>query len=487
MSFEKSAEWPLLIMKPTRLFLIELGEEDQLFSSFKARLMSSRKASYEFLEQKLTLPLAQSGGTEMFPFEANSDCALTLLALPAGQLGQHASWFFNLARSRNWTMPVVAVCRVAQPDDVEKLRQLGAADVWTTPFNPDRAIATLLRRGGTAGNDRSEIISLRARLGLGQLVGESQAFVAAIKQVPSIAKYQTCVLLIGETGTGKEVFAHAIHYSGARSDKPFIPVNCGAIPVDLLENEFFGHETGAFTSAGSASRGLLDEADGGTLFLDEVDSLPAMAQVKLLRFLQDGQFRPLGSQRICHSDVRVIAATNINLQEAVESGRFRKDLYYRLNVVTLKLPPLRERGDDVVLLARHFLAKFSAKFGAPTREFSSGALLKLVCHEWPGNVRELENVIQRAIVVADQKTIEARDICTDESNGPVGNQDFRNLKARAIAEFEQSYIRRLLAAHGGNITNAAQAAGKDRRAFWELMRKHRIGTKASSAIRVSPL
>src|SRR5260221_1421706 len=256
---------------------------------------------------------------------------------------------------------------------------------------------------------------LRSTLGLEYIIGESPVFVTLLKQIASIAKHAVSVLILGETGTGKEVFARAIHYCSPRSDRPFIPINCGAIPVDLLENEFFGHESGAFTSANSSRRGVIREADGGTLFLDEVDCLPPLAQVKLLRFLQDGQFRPLGSGSICTADVRVIAASNVDFTEAVESGRFRKDLYYRLNVLALKLPPLRHREDDIVLLARHFLAKYTDKFRARARGFSPEALQKLVYHTWPGNVRELENVIQRAVVMADHAVLQADHICIGDA------------------------------------------------------------------------
>jgi transcriptional regulator with PAS, ATPase and Fis domain len=340
--------------------------------------------------------------------------------------------------------------------------------------------------GLEAFHENPGVAKLSARLGLAQIIGESPPFLTAVKQIPLVAKYQACVLLLGETGTGKEVFARAIHYHSPRSDKPFIPVNCGAIPVDLVENEFFGHESGAFTSANCSRRGLLSEADGGTLFLDEVDCLPLMAQVKLLRFLQDGQFRALGSERACTSDVRVVAASNTNLLDSAKSGRFRKDLFYRLNVITVKLPPLRERLEDVGLLARHFLAKYSAKFGAPAREFTCDALQKLLSHNWPGNVRELENVVQRAVVIAGQLLIDAEHIYIGDAEAPKEHQSFRCMKAKAVAEFEQTFVRRLLLAHGGNITRAAQAAGKDRRAFWELMRKHQIEAKRSFELAIVP-
>lgn len=339
-----------------------------------------------------------------------------------------------------------------------------------------RSLSSLDRPGNTTD---PRVAQLRSTLGLDHIIGESPVFVALLSQIVSIAKHDVCVLILGETGTGKEVFARAIHYCSERSGKPFIPVNCGAIPVELLENEFFGHESGAFTSANCSRRGIIKEADGGTLFLDEVDCLPPFAQVKLLRFLQDGQFRPLGSGSACSADVRVLAASNANFQEILESGRMRKDLYYRLNVLSMQLPPLRERDGDIILLARHFLAKYAGKFKVQAREFSAGSLQKLLCHPWPGNVRELENVIQRTVVLADHAIIEPADIPIGSPDSKFEPQDFQHLKAKAIDHFEQGYIRRLLLIHDGNITKAAQAAGKDRRAFWELMRKHKITARPS--------
>jgi two-component system response regulator GlrR len=340
-----------------------------------------------------------------------------------------------------------------------------------------RSLASLDRPGDTA--DRP-IAQLHSRLGLDHIIGESPTFVALLKQIASVAKHDVCVLILGETGTGKEVFARAIHYCSERSSKPFIPVNCGAIPVDLLENEFFGHESGAFTSANCPRRGIIKEADGGTLFLDEVDCLPPFAQVKLLRFLQDGQFRPLGSASICSADVRVVAASNANFKEILESGRLRKDLYYRLNVLSMQLPPLREREGDIVLLARHFLAQYASKFKVAARDFSTAALQKLIYYHWPGNVRELENIVQRAVVLADHKTIGPDDIPIGDRESKLEEQSFQQLKARAIDQFEQSYVRKLLVIHEGNITKAAHAAGKDRRAFWELMRKHNITARPAA-------
>jgi len=253
-------------------------------------------------------------------------------------------------------------------------------------------------------------LGVRASVSLKQLVGESPALLAEIKKIPPVARCDATVLIGGETGTGKEMFARAIHHLSPLCAKPFVPVNCGAIPVELVENELFGRESGAFTSANSAAVGLLQETDGGSLFLDEVDCLPLLAQVKLLRFLQEREFRPLGANKPCHVDVRVIAASNVNLDEAVQKGRFREDLYFRLNVIVLVLPPLRHRKEDIPLLARHFIAKYASAFGAPTKDLTLSVRQKLMLHDWPGNIRELENVSERSLILGSERVLGVEDI-----------------------------------------------------------------------------
>jgi DNA-binding NtrC family response regulator len=281
-------------------------------------------------------------------------------------------------------------------------------------------------------------------------------------------------LIVGETGTGKELCARAIHHLSPRADHPFVPVNCGAIPVDLVENELFGHESGAYTSANTSVTGLVQQAEGGTLFLDEIDCLPPSAQVKLLRFLQDKEFRPLGGQKVRKADLRVVAATNAEPHEAVEKGRMRQDLYYRLSGLTLNLPPLRKRVGDVPLLARHFEAKFTEEFAKPSKEFAPAAMQKLLSYPWPGNVRELENVVQATVILCEHSAIQPEDIRLRSSAGSHTPETFRAFKARTIAELERSYFCSLLAAHHGNVTKAAAAAGIARQAAQHLMRKHRL-------------
>ncbi|MBU6402239.1 MAG: sigma-54 dependent transcriptional regulator [Verrucomicrobia bacterium] len=306
------------------------------------------------------------------------------------------------------------------------------------------------------------------------MLGESPVFVHAIRQIPKLARCDASVFILGETGTGKEMCARAIHHLGSRAEHPFIPVNCGAIPAELVENELFGHAAGAFTGASSAVAGLIQDAEGGTLFLDEIDSLPLPTQVKFLRFLQDQEYRPLGARKSCQANLRIIAASNTDLEAMVRAGRFRADLFYRLSILPLKLPPLRERQEDIPLLARHFVVKHAQAFSLPVKELSQPAMERLMAYGWPGNVRELENIVTRAMLLSEQPRITGQDICLPDPVVERGEMTFKALKAQAVAAFETGCIRRLLALNNGNISRAARAAGKNRRAFWQLMRKHHI-------------
>ncbi|MCI0693344.1 sigma-54 dependent transcriptional regulator [candidate division KSB1 bacterium] len=296
-----------------------------------------------------------------------------------------------------------------------------------------------------------------------------------------ISPCEVPVLICGETGTGKELFARAIHYLSPRSSKPFIPINCAAIPAELFENELFGHVKGAFTGATVRQEGIIQAAAGGTLFLDEIDSIPLIMQAKLLRFLEEKEFKPLGLNRIAKADVRIVSAARNDLRKKAQEGAFRDDLFYRLNVVSLLLPPLRERAGDIPLLAEHFLQKYSAQLFKPVTGFDPGVLSVLTQYNWPGNIRELENAIYHAVAVCHSSTIQVHDLNlphlhTTESKPPA--QSFKEAKAGVIATFERQFITRLLIEHGGNISRAARAAHKHRRAFGELVKKYRIDPQA---------
>jgi DNA-binding NtrC family response regulator len=320
-------------------------------------------------------------------------------------------------------------------------------------------------------------------LHFGALVGQSECFVRAIKNIPPLAQSDATVLICGETGTGKELFARAIHYHSPRQNKAFIPVNCAAVPDHLFENEIFGHIKGAFTDASSSERGLIAEAEGGTLILDEVDTLSPSAQAKLLRFLQNGEYRPLGSSRTLSSDVRIIAAGNTDLFDRVKAKLFREDLYFRLNALSVTIPPLRERMKDIVHLCNHFLTQYAQEHDTERRGISSEAVRKLMAYGWPGNVRELEGLILRALVLTASKILQPEDInLPQQSSRPQQeNTLLRQAKSDMIQNFELSYLTKLLAAHRGNITHAAKASGKQRRALQRLIRKYDLRPRSFRA------
>lgn len=384
----------------------------------------------------------------------------------------------HLAAGINKGTPIAVLVEEPDPAGLIELLRVGASDFFIPPLRAIDVFPRLTRLLEQTHRNKLLVETMKEQLGLKRLIGESPAFLAEIKKIPLISKCGASVLILGETGTGKEVCARAIHYLSPQTDKPFVPINCGAIPVELVENELFGHQGGAFTGARASQQGLIEEADGGTLFLDEVDCLPMLAQVKLLRFLHDGEYRPLGSTKARRAVVRIIAATNVDLEKAVDEGKLRRDLYYRLNIVQLTLPPLRERADDIPLLARHFLATYASEFGKKIADFAPDALQRLAAHDWPGNVRELEHAVQRAVVLSEHNIIHARDLSLPSATSAPPNESLREAKARVVGQFEKSYIKSLLRAYRGNITRAAQAAGKNRRAFWQLIRKYRIDVES---------
>ena len=322
-----------------------------------------------------------------------------------------------------------------------------------------------------------------SRITVANLIGCSPAFQEAVELIRHIAETDAPVLIEGETGTGKEVAARAIHYSGSRQARAFVAVNCGALPEHLIENELFGHTRGAYTDARAPQPGLVALADGGTLFLDEVESLCARGQVALLRFLQDLRYRPLGAQREEHANVRIIAATNVSLWELVLARQFRSDLYYRLQILLLRLPPLRERTGDPGVLASHFVNVFGARYGWPRRRLAWDSIVALDRYHWPGNVRELENLVHRALLLTSDPVVSvperwlADDPAAARTPQPAGDcfdLSLMEAKARVLDQFERVYLSRALAQAGGNVSDAARRSGKERRAFGKLLKKHSI-------------
>ncbi len=305
------------------------------------------------------------------------------------------------------------------------------------------------------------------------VVGRSAPFGEVVDRVARLADYDVPVLIEGETGTGKDVIARLLHYLSARAGRPFVPVNAGALPDSLFEKELFGHMAGAFTDAKGGAKGLVEAAQSGTLFLDEIDTLSPHGQVALLRFLQDGSYRRVGATRDQIADVRVVTATNSDPLSLVESGRVRLDLYYRLSGITVRIPPLRERPDDIIPLAEHFLAELKAR-RRTARAYRLGSELCawLLGQRWPGNVRELRSTVEHCFIMSDSEVLtppRGRAAGTPAKPGPSG---FREAKARAVSAFERSYLERLMRQHRGNVTRAALAAGKERKAFSRLLRKY---------------
>ncbi|AUT75532.1 hypothetical protein C2L64_44955 [Paraburkholderia hospita] len=323
-----------------------------------------------------------------------------------------------------------------------------------------------------------------------RLIGNASAFRRAIADLPSIARSSAPVLVCGETGTGKELIARAIHYFGARSEFPFVPVNCGAFAENLLEDELFGHERGAFTDARNHRTGLIVQADGGTIFLDEVDALPLKAQVDLLRVLQEGTLRAIGSNRERKVDIQIVAATNVPLKDLLQRGDFRHDLYYRLAVFVVHLPPLRDRRDDIAPLAHHFLCKHTPA-GNPQLQLSREALSAMQLWPWPGNVRELENAIIRGIHLARSDLIGLSDLqlyptepaepcpIADEWQPDVADtRPLVVLKRQLLEGFERRYLSHLLTQHDGNVSRVAKAAGKERRDMGRLLQKYKLDPRS---------
>jgi DNA-binding NtrC family response regulator len=309
-------------------------------------------------------------------------------------------------------------------------------------------------------------------------VGESAAHRRLLSALERVAGTDAEILITGESGVGKELYARHAHEHSRRAARPFVAVNCGSIPGELLENELFGHVGGAFTGASSRADGLVGQAEGGTLLLDEVDALAPRNQVKLLRFVQEKEYRRLGEPRLRRADVRIIAATNADLVEATVQGNFREDLLFRLRVVPIHVPPLRERPEDVVPLFEAFAGRYAEEYQLPRPILAPAALERMRAYSWPGNVRELENCVRCLTCLQLTRPAEPGDLpLLDEVRPRATNLvkgDFRRAKAALIDEFEKSYLESALADSDGNIAKAARTAGKPRRAFFELMRKHNI-------------
>ncbi len=368
-------------------------------------------------------------------------------------------------------LPVIILTAHGSIPNAVEAMQRGAFGYLTKPFD-DKELKAKIEEGLSPQRMRGEIQRLKSLVnelyGMENIVARSPSMQRLLQQVVQVADSDATILLFGETGTGKEVFSRVIHSNSRRSKGPFVALNCAAIPETLFESELFGHVRGAFTSAHGAKRGLFQSANGGTLFLDEIGEMPLSMQVKLLRAVQEREVREVGSEISTKIDVRIIAATNKDLGEAVKNGSFRNDLYYRISVVPLFIPPLRDRRDDIPLLAQQFLTSSGKRANKGLRGFTPAALNRLVTHPWPGNVRELENVVEKAAVMTRQ------DMITPDLLPSMGSSPDSPLKplTEAKEEFEKTYLKNVLQLTGGNISRAAQFAGRYRADFYKMLKKY---------------
>jgi DNA-binding NtrC family response regulator len=365
----------------------------------------------------------------------------------------------------------------------------GAYDYLTKPFESIDVLSLSVRRAleKKSLRDRTRVLeeALVVRDQFEDLVGQSSQMRAVFKLVETVSYSTATVLIQGESGTGKELVARAIHFRSPRREKPFVAVNCSALTDTLLESELFGHIKGSFTGATGNKKGLFEAADGGTIFLDEIGEIPPATQVRLLRVLQEGEVKRVGANDTLKVDVRVIAATNVDLLKAKETGRFREDLFYRLNVINLQLPPLRDRPEDIPLLAHHFLKLYTGKMNKKVGGFSPSAMESLTTARWVGNVRELENAIERAVVLTSSEIIEVEDLPAEvrsEQRGAgavevfsLAHLPYAQAKKLAMRAFERRYLSALLEKSQGNVSMAARAAGVDRSNFRRLLKQYEVG------------
>jgi len=429
----------------------------------------SRGADYQ-------LVFAEDGGRAIELFKTQgADVVVTDIRMPVAD----GEAVLKAVLDEKPGVPVLIMTAHGSIEDAVRLLRSGAADYITKPITKE-VFNHRVERALESVRLNEEILRLRAeslKVASQEIIGASLQMAKVLARLPLTAQTDAAVIIYGESGTGKELIAATLHRMSKRAKQPFVTVNCGALPDTLLESELFGYKRGAFTDAHRDTPGLVEEANGGTLFLDEIGDLSLGVQVKLLRFLQSKEYKPLGSPHVRHADLRIVTATNRELRTMVQQGTFREDLYYRLNIVPIQLPALRERPADIPLLANHFLRHFRSEFEKPAESFSAEAMQRLVAYGWPGNVRELENKVQQAVVMAQKRVIEVTDLMFEDEVTVLdisSPSTFKAEKRRLVNEFEMRYVGRVLEMYTGNISAAARHAGMDRKNLWSIMRKHGI-------------
>ena len=386
-----------------------------------------------------------------------------------------------LARLRQeWQeVAVIIMTAFSSISSAVEAMKLGAEDYIGKPFQLDELAITVdkaLERRSLRREVHQLRIEVRDRYNFSNIVGRSKPMLQLFEVIRRIAaRRDASALIIGSTGTGKELVARAIHYNSDRRDAPFMPINCSAIPETLLESELFGHQKGAFTGAHETRRGLLEEAQGGTVFLDEINTLSQNLQVKLLRVLQERVVRRVGGRENITIDIRLVSASNLDLEEAVKRGEFRQDLFYRLSVVPVRLPDLKDRREDIPLLVNHFLQKFSQQHGEPMRRFSSEAMRVLMTHAWPGNVRELENAVEHALTMGSGDILTMDDLPSSVTSPERDIVEEATLDNVSLAEVERRYIVKILDKMSGHQIKTAQILGIDRRTLYRRLRQYGYG------------
>jgi two-component system response regulator AtoC len=432
--------------------------------------------------------IAEDGEMGLADFQKNgADAVITDLVMP--KLGG-----MEVLRAVNATdpeVPVIIITAHGTVDSAVEAIKLGAFDYITKPFDQRELSNVLAKAVRTHDSARR---NARGEKGRPALVGESPAMQDVLRIIDKVADTPSTVLITGESGTGKELIATALHQGSSRRDKPFIRINCAAIPKDLMESELFGYERGAFTGAVTSKPGRFELADGGTLFLDEIGEIPVEMQVKLLRALQESEFERVGGIKTTHVDVRLIAATNRDLNAEIEAGRFRKDLYYRLAVVPISLPPLRERPSDIATLVRHFLDKYNRRLNKKIEGMTDEALSLIQAYAWPGNIRELENLVERTLLFADGPRIDVADLpplvrapgLPTPLPGPSpllpatagGETGLKDIVRQRAAELEKNLITRALEETGGNVTRAAKLLQISRKSLQTKMKEFSLRVDA---------
>ena len=457
---------------PDGNFTILVVEDEALMRSILTRML--RAEGYRVLEaDKIALAL------ELFEKE-KVDLALLDVNLCGG--GNGLELFGRLRALDPELMGIILTAYASVESAVDALHK-GAYDYLTKPFTNEHLKAVVrnaLAQKSLFRENRFLQRKLRDKYRFENIIGKSDGMERVFRMVEKVANTDASVLLTGESGSGKELIARAIHFNSDRAERRFLPINCGALPENLLESELFGYKRGAFTGANQDKAGLLQAADKGTLLLDEIGEMPPALQVKLLRALQERECYPIGSSEPVPFDVRLVCATNRDLEKEVKAGRFREELFYRINVITITLPSLRERSDDIALLANHFLEKYAKTTNRPVARFSKGAMTLLLNYAWPGNVRELENTIERAVILTDTNVIHSHDLPDKlRSNLPLPPLDGDDL---TLEELEREHIVRMLSKFEGDKLKAAKTLGIHPSTLYRKMQRLKLEESASEPL-----